>query len=98
MNPIVAVSADIAEKHGRAAVLGDEQIGCAIAIEIRGDDSARAGEFHFVEANFFCNVAKALGTFVTQQSDLPALCIFADRYQIDPTVIVIINRSYSPAA
>src|SRR5260370_15203535 len=74
-------------------VLGDEQIGCAVAIVIAGNDGARIFELNLVEPNVGGDVFETGIAQIAEQLDL-ALMVFRLAYyrKITPAVIVIVKR------
>src|SRR5579864_6994722 len=99
LHPAVLCPANILQKFWRQIILSDQQIHGAIACEVERDYAPRVAEHDFVESSFRGDVSKAVGTFIAQER-YPAFAgkIFPYGNQIDPAVVVIVQRSHSPAS
>ena len=49
--PVVLVAAFVAQQHRRAVILGDQQIGGAVAVVVAGNDRSRIFQLNLVQAN-----------------------------------------------
>src|SRR5579864_8460127 len=74
-------------------ILRDQQIGSAIAVIVSGNDGPRIFELNLVEANVGSNILEPLRTEITEQPyfAFPVLGL-ADRDQIDPAIVVVVER------
>src|SRR5437016_1969108 len=80
-------------------VLGDEQVSGAVVVEVSGDDGARIFELNFVEADFGGNVFESIRAKVAEQAHFAFTVFrFANGDEVNPTVVVIVDGSDSPAA
>src|SRR5438477_2073786 len=67
--PIVLVSALIAQKNSRAVILSDKQIGGAVAVVVAGDDRSRIFQLNFVETHIGRNVFESIRTKIAEETD-----------------------------
>src|SRR3954453_13669416 len=94
---MILVAALIAQHDKRPILLRDQQIGSAISVEVRSDQSARLVKFYGVEADFIRDVLEAIRTEVSKESNLAAIRRFPNDCEIDPTIIVKVDGCDSPA-
>src|ERR1700758_2588522 len=80
-------------------ILRDEQVGRAIVVVVPGDDGARVFQLNLVQANIGGNVLEAVWPEIAEEPHF-ALAVFrlADRDEIDPTVVVIIDSGHAKGA
>ncbi len=73
-------------------VLGDEQVGGAVVIEVSGDNRARILELNFVEANVGADVFEPIRPQVAEQAHF-AFAVFrlAYRDEINPAIVVVVE-------
>ena len=96
---MVLVAAFIAQQHGRAVILRDEQVGGAVAVVVAGDDGARIFELNLVEADVGGDVFETIRAEIAEEPDFTfTVGSFADRDQIDPAVVVVIEGGDAPSA
>ncbi len=73
-------------------ILGDEQIGGAVAVVVAGDDGARIFELNLVEADVGGDVFEAVRTEIAEEPHFAlAIGSFADSDEIDPAVVVVVD-------
>ena len=89
---VVLVAAFVAEQHGGAVILRDQQIDGAVVVVVSGDDGARLFELNFVESDVGGDVFESVGAEIAEEADF-ALAIFrlADGDEIDPAVVVVVE-------
>src|SRR4029077_13795040 len=94
--PVVFVAAFVAQQHRGAVILCNEQIDSAIAVIVTSDDRPRVFELNLVEADVGGDIFESIGTEITEEAYFTlAVFGFADRHEIDPTVIVIVESGYA---
>src|SRR6266496_2860597 len=93
-HPVVLVAAFVLEQDGRAAVLGDEQVGGAVVVVVSGDDGARLFELDLVETNAGGDVFPSVGPQVAEQLYF-AFAVFrlAHCDEVHPAVVVVVEGS-----
>ena len=80
-------------------ILRDEQVGRAIAVVVAGDDGAWIFQLNFVEADVGGDVFESIGAEIAEEADFAfAVCGFADRYQVDPAIVVVVECGDSASA
>ena len=93
---MILVRTDILQYHRRPCRLRHHHIRAAIALKIRHRQRSWLVQFQAVQLQFFRNVAPARIAAITQYANLTATRTFTDRHQIQPTVIVVIDRRDTP--
>ena len=80
-------------------ILGDQQVGSAVAIVIAGDDSPRFLELNLVKTNIGGDVLETISPKIAEQTHFTlAVFRFADCDQIDPAIVVIVDGSHTVGA
>src|SRR5437879_9635916 len=97
-NPGVAVSAIISKQDRIATILGDEQIGVAVLVEIAGEQCPRMLMLDLVQSGRVGHIFKALWPAIAKQPNLAALFSFTARADVNPSVIVIIQSDKTKTA
>ena len=93
LQPVVLGCAFVAQENRRAVVLGDKQVGGAVVVVVAGDNGARAFEMDLVEANVGGDVFESVGAEIAEEADFAlAVFRFADGDQVDPAVVVVVER------
>ncbi len=96
-HPIVLITTLIAQNERRAAKLCHDQIRVAISIDICNRNRARLIQLDGIEMHIFGDVGPALAPKISQQPQFPSLARLTRGGQIEPAVIVVIERGNSPA-
>ena len=87
------------EEHGGAVVLCDQQIDGAIVVVVTGDDGAWLFELNLVETDVGGDVFPSIGAEIAEETNFAfAVFGFADRDQIDPAVVVVVDGSDAESA
>ena len=80
-------------------VLRDQQVGGAVAVVVSSDDGARIFELNLVQADIGSDVFESIRPEIAEEADFAfAVCGFAYRDQVNPAVIVVVERGDAPAA
>ena len=95
---MVLVPTLISQQDNWPAILRDEQVGRTIAVVITGDDGPRLFESDLVEADVGGDIFESVWAEIAKQPHF-ALAIggFANRNQVNPAVIVVIDGSDAPS-
>ena len=88
----------IAQDQRRASELRHHQIRVAVSIDIRNYNRARLFQLDRIEVHILGDVGPAFACHVSQQSQFPSVARLPSRHQIQPPIIVVIERRNSPAA
>src|SRR3981081_486466 len=96
---MILIPAFVAQQHGWAVILRDEQVGRAVAVVIAGDDGARIFQLNFVETNVGGDVFESVGAEVAEEADF-GLAGFglAGGDEVDPAVVVVVEGGDAPSA
>src|SRR5579862_4141783 len=96
---MVLVPTLISQQDNWPAILRDQQVGRTVAVVITGDDGPRFFESDLVEADVGGDIFESVWAEIAKQPHF-ALAIggFANRNQVNPAVIVVIDGSDAPAA
>ena len=80
-------------------ILRDEQIGRAVAVVVASDDGARIFQLNLVEADVGGDVFESVGPEIAEEADFAfTVGCFADRYQVDPAVVVVVEGGDATSA
>ena len=96
-HPIVLIAALIAQNKRQAAKLGHDQVRVAISIDIRNRDRSRSVQLDRIEVHILADVGPAVASQVSQQAEFRSAARLSRGDQIEPAVIVVIERGNSPA-
>ena len=89
---MILIAAQVAQQHGRAVILRDEQVRGAVAVVVARNDSAWIFELNLVETNVGGDVFESVGAEVAKQAHFTLTFFrFADRDEIDPAIVVIVE-------
>ena len=97
-HPVVLIRAFVFQEERCVAELRNDEIGVAVAGEIRDGDGARLREFDGIEMHFFGDVGPAFCAEIAEQAEFAAAAGFAGGDEIEPAVVVVIDGGNSPAA
>ena len=97
LHPAVFLCAMIFQEQRSAVTLRDDQIHAARSSDIGGCDSEGLIEFHRVQLRVFRRVRPVTCAQIPEQPYLAAVCAFANRDEIDPTIVVEVDRRNSCA-
>ena len=90
--PVILISAFIAQQDCRAMILRDQKIGGAVVVVVTGDDSAGIFELNLVQADVGCDIFESVGAKVAEETNLPfAVFGFSYRDEVNPAVVIIIE-------
>src|SRR5205823_1082467 len=82
-----------------SAALCNQQVGVAIEIEIRSNEGTRRLQLKLVQPCGHRNIAEAARAFVAQQTKLTAAAgVLSNRGDINPTIVVVIERHHAKTA
>ena len=97
--PVVLVSALVAQQNRAAMILGNHEVGSAIAVVVAGYNRTWIFQLNFVETNISSDVFKTVRAKIAEEADF-ALAFFglADSRHVHPAIVVIIKRRHAPAA
>src|ERR1700685_2645313 len=92
--PVILIPTVVAQQHRRPMILRDEQIGRAVVVIVASDNRPRFLKLNLVEPNVSGDVLESVGAKIAEKFNF-ALAIFrlADRDEIDPTVVVVVEGS-----
>ena len=98
-HPVVLVAAFVAQQHGRTVVLRDEQVGGAVTVVVGGDNGAGILELNLVQTNVGGDIFESIRPEVAEETDFTfTLFRFSHRDEVDPAVVIVVERGHSPAA
>ena len=98
---VVFFPADVLEPDGGGGGGGDEQVGCAVAVDIHGDEAARVGQgelVKFVQTEVAADVFESAVALVAEHTDACAVGGLDDDGEVDPTVVVEVDGGDAPCA
>src|ERR1700758_5435473 len=77
-------------------ILRDQQIGGAVVVVVSGDDGARLFQLNSVETNLGSDIFETVCTEIAEEAHFTlAFFRLADRDEIDPAVVVVIDGGYA---
>jgi len=94
-NRVILVAAHIAQEHRRRIQLSHDQIRRTIVFY--GNQPARRGQLHAIEAQRMAHFLKTSVAEIAKNANLRASFCLDDRRQIDPAVVVDIDRRHAPS-
>src|SRR5260370_20361407 len=93
------MAAIIVQQDCRTVRVSQKQVCAAITIKVCCEQSARRAQFYGAQTDFGGYVFESVLTHVAEQPDFSAsIFCFTDGCQIDPAIIVVIQRSQSPGS
>ena len=95
---MILVRAHVAQQHRRRVHLRHDQIGGAVAIHIGGNQAARRCQLNRIEPERMAHIFKAAVAAIAQHAHLRSGAGFDNRRQIDPSVVIDVDRRHAPAA
>ena len=96
---VVLVTTFVVEQHSRAVILRDQKIGSAVVVVVAHDDGARLFELNLVEPSFSGDIFESVGPEIAKEANFAlAVFRFADRDEIDPSVVVVVDGGDSVGA
>ena len=93
---VILVRAHIAQQHRRSILLGHDQVGRAIAVHIGGNQSSRRFQLHRIQSQRVAHIFKRSISAIAEDLHPRAGICFHNRRQIDPAVVININRASDP--
>src|SRR5205823_2210206 len=94
--PVIFVTAFVAQENRWAVILRDHKIGSAVAVVVAGDDGAGIFESNFVKADIGGYVFPTIPAQVAEYADFAfAIFSFADCNQVNPAIVVIVESSHA---
>src|SRR5215467_4082676 len=94
---MVAIAAIVMQQDCRSLGLGDEQVRAAVTIKVRSNQGTRISQLDRIEANLDSYILEAVLAYVAKEPDFfTSILCFTYGCQINPAVIVIVERSHAP--
>src|SRR5262249_10571050 len=95
---VILIGAVVGEENRRRVELRDDQVGGAVAVDVRGDEAARGVELKGVEAESRADVVEGAVAAIAQHTELRARGSVDEDNEIDPAVVIDVDGGDAPAA
>src|SRR6185437_5941229 len=90
---VIAISADVVQHDGWSIELGDNQIGCAVAVDIGSDNGTGVVKLETIYADGAAYILETLRAAIAPNSQFRSLIGLHNCSEVDPAVVVDIDRS-----
>src|SRR5215471_5055372 len=99
MQKIVAIAAVVVQQNCATLGLSQEQVCAAVAIKVSGEQGTRRGQMDGAQTDLIAYIFESILSQVTEQPEFSMpLDAFTHRCQVNPAIIVVIQRGHAPGA
>ncbi len=88
----------VAQQKRRGVELRDDKVGAAVSCYISDGDRARLRELDAIQMKVARHILPTRGAKISQQPHFSAGFGFAQGYEVEPAVVIVVEHGKSPAA